>query len=510
MRRCAPLALFVLTMLAACAVGPGYHRSAAGLPERWRAPAASEDSLRPFFDSLRTSRDTLLPAGSDTAHLPFAYDTAALQGADSAATLRWVDLIQDSVLLQLVDTSLRDNRDVRTALAAIDEFRAQYRATRGALLPELTASGQVGRNQLVFGTFGAQTFDEYRATADLSWELDVWGRLRRGTQAARADWGARQEDRRALELSLIGDVATAYVDLRAADLNLAIARRTLESRQQTLVLARRRLDQGLISELDVRQFEAEVAAPAASVADFERQVSQQENALSVLVGRNPGAIARGRSLTEMVTRIPVPAGVPAALLGRRPDVRSAEAALRAATARIGVAEAARLPTFTITGQYGTQSTEFAKWFASGTSIWQAFAGVSIPLFTDGRPGGEQVNIARARAAQARSRYEQTVLVALREVEDALVGLRPPRTARRPRSGRRSRCAARSSSRICAMGTGCRAISTCSTRSAGCSARSSRSRRPSGTSSWPRYSCTARSAPDGRRLTAPAGRSISHP
>jgi len=412
-------------LAASCAVGPGYHRSSLGMPDGWRPRAASEDSLRRFYDSLRTSRDTLLPAGADTARAPFAYDTASPRPrVDSTAALRWIDLIQDSVLRQLVDTSLRANRDLRTALAVIDEFRAQYRATRGALLPAVTANGQAGRNQTVFGTLGSFTYNQYRATADLSWELDVWGRLRRSTSAAHSDLRAREEDRRALRLSLIGDVATAYFDLRAADLNLAISRRTLDSRRQTLALARRRLDQGLISELDVRQFEAEVASPAASVADFERQVAQQENALSVLVGHNPGAMARGRALTEMAGLIPVPAGVPSALLGNRPDVRSAEATLRAATARIGVAQAAFLPTFTITGQYGTQSTEWSKWFGSGTNIWQAFAGVSIPLFTEGRPGaGEQVNVARARASQARSRYEQTVLVALREVEDALVGLR---------------------------------------------------------------------------------------
>jgi multidrug efflux system outer membrane protein len=426
MRRLVLLAVFALIALtAACAVGPGYRRSSLDMPDGWRPRAASEDSLRRFYDSLRTSRDTLLPAGADTARLPFSYDTT-LQAprVDSTAGLRWLDLIQDSVLRQLVDTSLRANRDMRTALAVIDEFRAQYRATRGALLPAVTANGQAGRNQTVFGTLGLFTYNQYRATADLSWELDVWGRLRRSTSASHSDLRAREEDRRALRLSLIGDVATAYFDLRAADLNLAISRRTLDSRRQTLALARRRLDQGLISELDVRQFEAEVASPAASVADFERQVAQQENALSVLVGHNPGAIARGRALTEMAGLIPVPAGVPSALLGNRPDVRSAEATLRAATARIGVAQAAFLPTFTITGQYGTQSTEWSKWFGSGTNIWQAFAGVSIPLFKEGRPGaGEQVNIARARASQARSRYEQTVLVALREVEDALVGLR---------------------------------------------------------------------------------------
>jgi len=426
MRRRAPFALLVSMMVAAaCAVGPGYRRSSLDMPDGWRRPATSEDSLRSFYDSLRTSRDTLLPPGSDTARVPFGYDTSSVRaGGDSGAALRWIDLIQDSVLRQLVDTSLRTNRDMRTAVAVIDEFRAQYRATRGALLPALTANGQAGRNQTVFGTLGSFTYNQYRATADLSWELDVWGRLRRSTSAAHSDLRAREEDRRALRLSLIGDVATAYFDLRAADLNLAIARRTLDSRRQTLALARRRLDQGLISELDVRQFEAEVASPAASVAEFERQVAQQENALSVLVGQNPGAIARGRALTEMAGLIPVPAGVPSALLGNRPDVRGAEATLRAATARIGVAQAAFLPTFTITGQYGTQSTEWSKWFGSGTNIWQAFAGVSIPLFKEGRPGaGEQVNIARARASQARSRYEQTVLVALREVEDALVGLR---------------------------------------------------------------------------------------
>jgi len=426
MRRLVLLALFALIALtAACAVGPGYRRSSLGMPDDWRPRAASEDSLRRFYDSLRTSRDTLLPAGGDTARLPFSYDTTS-QGprGDWTAALRWLDLIQDSVLRQLVDTSLRTNRDMRTAVAVIDEFRAQYRATRGALLPALSANGQAGRNQTVFGTLGSFTYNQYRATADLSWELDVWGRLRRSTSAAHSDLRAREEDRRALRLSLIGDVATAYFDLRAADLNLAIARRTLDSRRQTLALARRRLDQGLISELDVRQFEAEVASPAASVAEFERQVAQQENALSVLVGQNPGAIARGRALTEMAGLIPIPAGVPSALLANRPDVRGAEATLRAATARIGEAQAAFLPTFTITGQYGTQSTEWSKWFGSGTNIWQAFAGVSIPLFKEGRPGaGEQVNVARARASQARSRYEQTVLVALREVEDALVGLR---------------------------------------------------------------------------------------
>src|SRR5437763_10064688 len=224
----------LLALTEACAVGPRYRRSSLGLPDGWRRPAVSEDSLRSFYDSLRTSRDTLLPAGADTARVPFGYDTSSVRaGGDSGAAVRWLDLMQDSVLRQLVDTSLRANRDMRTALAVIDEFRAQYRVTRGALLPELTANGQAGRNQTVFGTFGSFTYNVYRATADLSWELDVWGRLRRATSAARSELVAREEDRRALRLSLSGDVATAYFDLRAADLHPAIARRPPHSPPQT-------------------------------------------------------------------------------------------------------------------------------------------------------------------------------------------------------------------------------------------------------------------------------------
>src|SRR5947207_11907684 len=229
MRRLLLLAFFALIALtAACAVGPGYRRSSLGMPDGWRPRAASEDSLRPFYDSLRTSRDTLLPAGTDTARVPFTYDTTPLPprpGADSGAALRWLDLLQDSVLRQLVDTSLRENRDMRTALGVIDEFRAQYRATRGALLPEVAANGRAGRNQTVFGTFGSFTYNVYQATADLSWELDVWGRLRRSTGAARSDLVSREDDRRPLQLSLIWDVTTAEYDRGAAELNLALAGR---------------------------------------------------------------------------------------------------------------------------------------------------------------------------------------------------------------------------------------------------------------------------------------------
>src|SRR2546429_2417751 len=163
MRRVVWLAsVALLALAAACAVGPRYRRSAVGMPDGWRRPAASEDSLRPFYDSLRTSRDTLLPPGADTARVPFAYDTA-LGGAsgDTAVALKWLDLVQDSVLRQLVDTALHDNRDVRTAVAAIDEFRAPYRATRGALLPEVTGIGDAGGIEHAVGTFWGRALEQY-------------------------------------------------------------------------------------------------------------------------------------------------------------------------------------------------------------------------------------------------------------------------------------------------------------------------------------------------------------
>jgi len=398
-------------LAAACAIGPSYHRPDLGAPDAWRSPSATADSLRPFYDSLRSSGESTLPQPTIS--------------PDSVANLDWFDLLRDPELRKLVETALRQNRDVRVALASIDEFRAQYGVTRGALFPHLSVNGEGGTEKSVFGSLGAFKFDVVTATADLQWELDFWGRLRRATEAARADLLAREESQRAVVLTLVSDVATAYLELRELDLDLEISKRTLASNEETLRLARRRFDQGLISELDVRQFESEVASPAAKVADFERQIAQKENQLSVLVGRNPGGIPRGSELTGTLAPLAIPAGLPASLIDRRPDVRQAEQQLHAAMARIGVAQGALMPTITLTGEYGSQSQDFSNLFKSSTEIYQLFGGVSIPIFTGGQVG-KQVDVARARAAQARYSYEQTVLLALEEVNDALVGVRATR------------------------------------------------------------------------------------
>jgi len=236
---------------------------------------------------------------------------------------------------------------------------------------------------------------------------------------------SREENQRAVVLTLVSDVATAYLELRELDVDLEISKRTLASNEETLRLARRRFEQGLISELDVRQFESEVASPAARVADFERQIVQKEDQISVLVGRNPGSVPRGRALTETLAPLSIPAGLPASLLDRRPDVRQAEQDLHAAMARIGAAKGELMPKFTLTGQYGTQSQDVNDLFNSNTEIYQLFGGVSMPLFTGGQVG-KQVDVARARTEQARYRYEQTILLALQDVNDALVGVRATR------------------------------------------------------------------------------------
>jgi multidrug efflux system outer membrane protein len=226
-------------------------------------------------------------------------------------------------------------------------------------------------------------------------------------------------------LTLISDVATGYLQLRELDLDLEISRRTLASRQETLKLALRRYQQGLISELDVRQFESEVDNSAVAIADFQRQIAQQENALSVLVGHAPAPIARGQSLTEVLGTFVVPTELPAELIARRPDVRQAEEALVAANARVGASEAALLPTVTLSSQYGTQGDKLNHTFQSNGEIYQIFGGISIPLFRGGSLRNE-VRASRARADQARFSYEQATLVARREAEDAFVGVRASR------------------------------------------------------------------------------------
>ena len=425
------LALFVV---AGCAVGPSYKRPQVDVSPAWRAPSQSEDSVRSFFDSLASGKNLIAPPTAAKADTPSggatvrrsdwraSYETRPL---DASIGVSWAELIKDPALQALIDTAVRNNREVHVAIATIAEFRAKYGVAKGAYYPQINGVVNAGREKVVFVPGQSNAFNAIQVTANLQWELDFWGRLRRNGQAARAEYLASEEGRKSVVLTLVSEVASAYLQLRELDLDLEISERTLASRQQTLSLALRRYQQGLISELDVRQFESEVDNSAVSIADFQRQIAQQENALSVLVGHSPAPIARGMSLTVVLGTFVLPTELPADLIARRPDVRQAEGAFVAANARIGAAQAALFPTVSLSSQYGRQGDKFNNTFNQNGEIYQIFGGLSIPLFRGGALRSE-LSAARARADQARSSYEQATLVARREAEDAFVGVRASR------------------------------------------------------------------------------------
>ncbi len=417
-------------VLGGCAVGPTY-RPAEPVPAGTQVGTAnSPPATRAFFDSLAAARavDSLSPRDSAAAALPMQAAPAPVAlRADPTADLAWLDLLRDTTLVRYVRTALEQNRDLRTAAARIREYRALVGVARGPLFPSLSANGSASTNKIALAGSAPVTYDALRVTGDLAWELDFWGRVRRGIEAAGADLGAQEAAERAVVLSLVSDVATGYLQLLELDQERRIAEQTLESRQATLRLARRRFAQGLISELDVRQFEAQVSAPAATLAQVERLRAQASHQLDVLLGRTPVEIPRDTSnaLTLAVAALSVPDSLPGALISRRPDVQQAERELAAATARIGVAQAARLPTITVVGSYGSQAGSASGLFKANGEVYQLQGGISFPLFT----GGRLVNQSRAavaRADQARSQYEQTALNALREAGDALVDARAAR------------------------------------------------------------------------------------
>ena len=411
--------------LAGCMAGPKYQPEPV-VPAATRVGvSAASDTTRAFFDSLAAARaaDT-----ADTAARPKPRPAPQVLYPDSIASIAWLDVLRDSTLTHLVETALKQNRDIALARARITEFRAEAGVARAPLFPSVTVNGSASTNQVAFGAFPPSEFKALRLTGDLAWELDFWGKTRRAYQAANADLAAQEAAERGTVLTLVSDVATAYLQLLELDQEQAIAQRTLASRQATLELARKRFSQGVISELDVRQFEAQVAVPAVRLAQVEQARSTQEHALSVLLGEAPTTIPRGEALEQAARAVTVPDSLPASLLDRRPDVQQAEREYAAASARIGVARAARLPNISIIASAGTQSPNSSNLFTQQTKVYQLQGGISIPLFTGGSLENQE-RAARARAEEARAAYEQTALTALREASDALAGVRAARDQR---------------------------------------------------------------------------------
>lgn len=370
----------------------------------------------------------------------------------SLADLGWWELFQDEHLQALIRRALTDNKDLRIAASRVQESRARLSATSADQFPQVTGNTSVQRVQpssamarqfgfpgivpgLTTDTDNAQQGDfqipattQYKATADLSFEIDLWGKLRRATEAARADLLAQEWARHTVALTLVSDLARVYFELHELDVELEIAKRTLKSRREAREMIRLRKLMGQRSALDVRRAEQDVARAHAVVPDLERQIGQREHHLSILMGRNPERVVRGTSLREQSLPPDVPAGLPSALLERRPDILEAEQRLIAANAKIGVAKAAFFPQISLTGNFGAQSLEFSDLFVGPSRIWTFGPAVTVPIFNAGR---NRANLAVSRAQQERAliAYEQTVQRAFQEVEDALLAYHKTREIR---------------------------------------------------------------------------------
>ena len=345
----------------------------------------------------------------------------------SLANLPWWDLLRDEQLQSLIKVALAENRDLRQAVATVEEFQARAFIARSDFMPGISGSGNApvfGRKTVFLVPGFANPFNYY-LQGNLSWELDIWGRIRRSNEAARADLLSKEENRRAVTIQLVSAVGEAYFNLLQFDTQLDIAKRTVQSWEESVRISQARLKQGMTSRLDADQFEAERAGAAARTAELERQMVQAENQLSVLLGRKPFAITRGRSLHEQVMPPKVPAGLPSELMQRRPDLLQTEQQLAAATARIGAAKADRFPKITLTGLLGSASPQLAKFFSDPAFYGVGGAGFIGPLLNSQVLGFQQ-EAAEAQAKQALAQYEQSILVAFREVEDALVAVRTAR------------------------------------------------------------------------------------
>jgi multidrug efflux system outer membrane protein len=391
MRKLFLLPLF-LVILSGCMMGPNYKRPPIDTPQTWR------------FEDKETSQVT---------------NTA------------WWEQFGDPVLNDLIQTALRENKDVKIAAARIEQFAGLYGTTRAALYPQIGTGASAGRQRVSERTGPSPTlesvpnanpnFSNYEIFLNGSWEIDFWGKLRRATEAARANLLSTEEARRSVILTLVSSVANSYINLRDLDRQLELTKHTAENYKASYDLFALRFQHGIVSEIEVSQAKSQYEQALGNIPLFEKLIAQQEDALSVLLGRNPGPIPRGRTIDELVPPA-VPAGVPSDILANRPDIRQAEQDLIAANANIGVAKALYFPTISLTGLFGWASNDLSHLFSGAAKTWSWGVPVSAPIFTGGSISG-QVKSAEAVQQQALIGYEQSIQNAFRDVEDALVDQR---------------------------------------------------------------------------------------
>lgn len=393
MRKITLLLLAIAFLFTGCVVGPKYKRPAIDTPSVYRGENTDQ----------------------------------SIASAKSLGNEKWWEVFQDPVLQQLIRTALQQNYDVQIAASRVLQAQAQLGITRAYQFPVVEGGGQIftERNPKI-----ASALPSYQANAgeiDISviWNLDFWGKYRRQTEAARANLLATEWGRRAVLTSVVSNVATAYFQLRELDLALQIAKNTLTSRQHSLRLTNVLALNGSASRLDVRQSEQLVYTAAETIPDLERQIAQQENFLSILLGKNPGDIPRGKQLTEQPKLAAIPAGLPSELLERRPDIQQSEESLIAANAEIGVAKAAYFPSISLTGTTGFESYALTKFFTSSAGLWNAAGSLSQPIFAAGGIHSG-VRLAQAEQQQMLLTYRQTIMGAFQQVSDSLVGYQKDR------------------------------------------------------------------------------------
>lgn len=395
MRRLAPTLLFAV--LAACAVGPNYKR--------------------PTVPEPPNHRGLLGPAQ-----------------AESLADAPWWEVFRDPALQGLIREALANNYDLRFAAARVVEARARAGIARSFLFPEVGFSGGYTAQQASRlsdppqGTKDQKTYQNWDAGFTLAWEIDLFGRIRREKEGAFAAYLATEEERRGVLVTLVADAASSYFRLRELDLQLEIARRTLKANDDTVEFYRKRLEGGVSNRLELDQAQANRSLTASSIPELERQVALTENGLSVLLGRVPGEIPRGAALAEQYEPPRVPAGVPAALLERRPDVAQAEQLLVAANANVGAARALFFPRISLTGLLGGVSADLGDMTKADAGVWSLAPGLFQPLFQGGRIR-KNYEASKALFDQALALYHRAALNGYREVADSLVTIEKVAEAR---------------------------------------------------------------------------------
>ena len=374
MSRLITLLSLVLLLLSACTVGPDYTRPDIKAPQSW-----------------------LIEEKEST----------------DVANISWWKAYGDKVLDELIEKALKENKDLLIAAARIDEYAAQYGVARSEFFPQIGAGASFSQQQALYKVSRTN-----QLALNASWELDLWGKIRRGSEAARAELLASEEGRRSTVLTLVSSVASSYIELRDLDKQLEIARQTAKSRKDSLDLFQISFEGGVITEMELAQNRSEYEQAMATIPQIEQSVAIQEHAISILLGSNPGQIPRGKNIDDLPVPLP-PKGIPSDVLQRRPDILQAEQTLIAANAQIGIARSAYFPSISLTGILGVSSSELNSLFKGPARIYTYGASLTGPIFTAGKTSS-QVKVAEAQQQQALLKYQQAIQTAFREVEDGLI------------------------------------------------------------------------------------------